>query len=234
MKRQTWSKALVLKTKPYGESDVIATLLTRDHGKLAVFLRGARNSKKRYAGLDLFVSFDACLSPPRGQGHFFQLDAMQNTQLRLELRHDLVKFSQVSYMVECVHLFLGEQDPQPQLFDWMEGVLDKLKHEGLGALDQVKTDLEMLRWFGYFPSLSQCYECNRVLSGEEKVFFSFSRGGLVCPRCYQTSAGEWIQVKKMRQGDLSCFRGPLNAFVRYTLGISPRSQKIREELSHAG
>src|SRR5689334_18160524 len=48
--------ALVLRTRPYGESDRIVTLLTEQHGKVTGIAKGAKNSRRRFAGtLEPFV-----------------------------------------------------------------------------------------------------------------------------------------------------------------------------------
>ena len=50
------SPGLVLDKIPYGDRDLIVTILTRDYGVVSAMARGARGSKRRFAGgLDLFV-----------------------------------------------------------------------------------------------------------------------------------------------------------------------------------
>lgn len=48
--------ALLLDRVPYRDADLIVTLLTRDHGLVPALARGARGSRRRFAGsLDLFL-----------------------------------------------------------------------------------------------------------------------------------------------------------------------------------
>gem|GEM_PF-6329058 len=42
--------ALVLRALPYGESDQVVQMLARGRGRIAVFARGARSSKRRFGG----------------------------------------------------------------------------------------------------------------------------------------------------------------------------------------
>src|SRR5438067_9627088 len=54
--RELATSALVLRTRPYGESDRIVTLITEQHGKLVGIAKGAKNSRRRFAGtLEPFV-----------------------------------------------------------------------------------------------------------------------------------------------------------------------------------
>ena len=57
------SKAFVLKCVPYSESDLIVTFLTQDDGVIQSFIRGAKNSKKRFGG--------GVLQPP----HLIEIEA---------------------------------------------------------------------------------------------------------------------------------------------------------------
>lgn len=230
---QIWTDAIVLRAVDYGESDRIFGLLTREYGKISIFAKGARNSKKRYAGVDLFVSFSACLMPPRGQSGFFQLTNLQNLNLNLNLRQDVMKFSQVSYMAECTWSFMGEQDAQRSFYEWFLQTLNYIQTKDFRKEDQVRMDLEMLRWFGYLPSLSICFECQRTFDNE-RAFFAFSKGSLTCKDCHSSAVGQWIHTACFKGDRIVDFRGSLNAFVNFTLGRAPKSQKVREELLYVG
>src|SRR5439155_1113679 len=58
--REFATPALVLRTRPYGESDRIVTLITEQHGKVSGIAKGAKNSRRRFAGtLEPFVHIQA-------------------------------------------------------------------------------------------------------------------------------------------------------------------------------
>ncbi len=42
--------ALLVRSVPYGESDLIATFVTAEEGKVAAIVRGGRKSTKRFGG----------------------------------------------------------------------------------------------------------------------------------------------------------------------------------------
>jgi len=55
-------EALVLRNIPYGESDAVVHLLVRGRGRIPAFARGARTSRKRFAGaLEPFTRVEALL-----------------------------------------------------------------------------------------------------------------------------------------------------------------------------
>lgn len=227
----TWTDAIVLRAIDYGESDRIFGLLTREFGKVSVFARGARKSKRRYPGVDLFATFRAGLNAIKLKNNSFaQMDAVEGLRQNLELRADLFALCQASYLAECTWTFTGERDAQPGFFDWWVGALERLRGK-CGSVDQVRLDLEMLRWFGYLPSLGDCIECARPI-GDENVFFAFDRGGVVCKGCHRPSSGRWMHARDLEEGRAPFLRSTLDAFVRHTLGKEPKSQRIREELCY--
>src|SRR2546428_9918428 len=74
--------AVVLRRLDYGEADRILTLLTREHGKLAVIAKGSRRAKARMGnGLDLFTRSQM----PLGQGP--NLDLAAPAEPRRDVRH---------------------------------------------------------------------------------------------------------------------------------------------------
>jgi DNA repair protein RecO (recombination protein O) len=63
-----FTDALLLRATDYRDSDRIVTLFTRDAGKLSAIARGARSSKRRFAGaLEPYSVLRVELAPQRGQ-----------------------------------------------------------------------------------------------------------------------------------------------------------------------
>lgn len=50
MAKETRTTAIVVRTQPFGESDLIVSLLSREHGLVRGFAKGALRSRKRFAG----------------------------------------------------------------------------------------------------------------------------------------------------------------------------------------
>ncbi|HTJ40903.1 MAG TPA: DNA repair protein RecO, partial [Kofleriaceae bacterium] len=77
MTARSFDEAMVLRQTPFGESDAVVTLFTRTHGKISALARGARASKKRFAGaLGLLVLSRVDLKrKPRGD--LWSLDAAE-------------------------------------------------------------------------------------------------------------------------------------------------------------
>jgi len=86
---------------------------------------------------------------------------------------------------ELITSLFEEHDPHPELYNRLKEVL-----ENLGT---TKTEeafllyfLDLLREAGYPPEFNACTECGQVAIQQERVFFSPSRGGVVCRACEAT------------------------------------------------
>jgi DNA repair protein RecO (recombination protein O) len=233
-------EGIVLRLVNYGESDQIVGLLTASHGKISAFASGARVSRKRFGGaLDLFSRLDADIRPPKDtHGSLWRLNRVDLLDAHLELRSDLKRLAQASYLAECLWNLLGESDPSPVLYEWWKEVLKRISLEPVSIASDLRLELEMLSLCGFAPHWDECLEC-AARPEEGKVFFSFERGGILCERCRKTGEGRWIDAswvamvqdgRELSRETAAQLRGVLNSFVSHTLGREPRSQRFREEV----
>src|SRR6185369_2515779 len=98
--RELATPALVLRTRPYGESDRIVTLITEQHGKLTGIAKGAKNSRRRFGGtLEPFVLIRAVFRQRSSSDLVFLLRCELIGTLRAFTR-DLDRFAAGSYVLE--------------------------------------------------------------------------------------------------------------------------------------
>ena len=85
-------EGIVLRTIDYGESDRIVTLLTRERGKLGAYARGARASRRRFAGLlEPFTLLSAELIDRRGD--LLGLESASALRAHGGIRSDLARIA---------------------------------------------------------------------------------------------------------------------------------------------
>lgn len=176
------SRALILRTRAYGESDRIVSFLTEDHGKLTGIAKGARNSRRRFAN---------CLNPfTLVRVHFRQRRAatmvfMDSCDL-LTLPGNLcdpVKFAYASYLVELVDFLTVEALPVHEVFDLLGGGLAALRSGPATAAFLRSFELHLLAATGFAPRLGACDACSRPLAGDEPSRFDRASGALLCVAC---------------------------------------------------
>ena len=113
--------ALVLRIRPFRESDIIAHILTPTLGKVSVIARHARGSRKRFpSSLDLFDRGSARLARERngalGVKEFTPSHSLQ------KVRADLDKLTLASLLCETFDLILQEEsaDDSREVFEILD------------------------------------------------------------------------------------------------------------------
>jgi DNA repair protein RecO (recombination protein O) len=173
--------AFVLRTRPFGESDRIVTLLTARHGKLTGIAKGAKNSRRRFAGtLEPFVHIRAVFRQRPSSDLVFLLRCEFLSALR-GFSRDLERFAAGSYVLELTDRLVFGRESGMDVYELLHEVLRLL--DGGAAVTPVLRafELHMLAASGYAPALDRCRGCGAPAAGA--LFVAAARGGLVCRRC---------------------------------------------------
>ena len=96
------TEALVLRVREFGESDRIVHLLTPDWGRVSAIAKGAKRSRKRFAGtLDLFHRLRVSIERRR-PGTMARLEDSRLIDPAVALRRDPRRFALAAYLVELI------------------------------------------------------------------------------------------------------------------------------------
>jgi DNA repair protein RecO (recombination protein O) len=175
--------AFVLHTRPYGESDRIATLLTEQHGKVTGIAKGARNSRRRFAAtLEPFVRIVAVFHQ-RTTSELVFLVRCEFVGAWRTFTRDLDRFSAGSYVLGLTdRMVLGRESGRETY---------RLVEEALALLDAGAPCEPVLRGFelrllaasGYAPALDHCRGCGASVEDSRSWYLALERGGLFCRPC---------------------------------------------------
>ncbi|HEY3447064.1 MAG TPA: DNA repair protein RecO [Myxococcales bacterium] len=194
--------ALVLSGVDYGEADRVITLMTQERGRLAAFARGARKSKRRFAGvLEPFTLLKAQLCETRGD--LCRMDGAELVDGFGELREDIARTARAAYAAELTRELAREREPQPDLFALLHAFLRALAREGAGPLQLMRFELAALAAGGLMPQLDACARCGE--EDPQQALFDPEHGGLLCPRC---ATGLGVRVSSAASGVLSALQRP--------------------------
>jgi len=173
--------AIVLRHADWGEADRLVTLYTREQGKLRALAKGARKITSRKAGhLEPFTHVKLQLS--RGRDLFIVTQA-DTVDAYLSLRESLALTGNASYVVELLDRFVYEEEgANPSLFRLLADTLKRLANYDDTWLAVRYYEMRLLDFLGFRPQLFECANCGRAVEAEDQ-FFSFSAGGVICPRC---------------------------------------------------
>ena len=180
--------ALVLRTVDWSETSRIATLWTREFGKVRVLAKGGRRLKSNFeSALDLLTVCSIVLLR-KSTGSLDLLTEARVVRRFPQLRSDLTALYAGYYIAELLADLTEDYDPHPILFD---EALDALESLGTSprdgekpatALRLVRFELVLLRELGYSPTVEVCASCETPVNGKGMAF-SASAGGVLCPAC---------------------------------------------------
>jgi DNA repair protein RecO (recombination protein O) len=180
--RELATSAFVLRTRPFGESDRIVTLITEQHGKVAGIAKGAKNSRRRFGGtLEPFVRVRVVFRQRPHTELAFLLRCELLGVLRAFTR-DLDRFAAGSYVLELTDRMVLAHEPGREVYRLVSEALALL--DGGAPIEPVLRgfELHLLAATGYAPALDRCRACGAAADGAP-VYLALERGGLVCRRC---------------------------------------------------
>ncbi|HLF73317.1 MAG TPA: DNA repair protein RecO [Anaerolineales bacterium] len=179
-------EAVVLRHSDYGEADRLLTLYTRQLGKTRALAKGARKIASRKAGhIEPFTHVKLQLAKGRDMPLVTQADTVD---AYLPVREDLVLTGHAAYVLELLDRFTYEDETEsPSIFRLLTETLSRLASQSANASPWLVVryyEMRLLDHLGFRPQLFECTNCRREIKAEDQ-FFSYSAGGVICPRCGQ-------------------------------------------------
>src|SRR4051812_29916146 len=174
--------ALVVRTTDWSESSRIATLWSREFGKVRVLAKGGRRLKSNFEiALDLLNVCNVVVLR-KSSGGLDLLTEAQVAERFPKLRTSLPALYAAYYVAELLSEGTEDVDPHPALFDATLAVLRDLGDAGPQTGPRlVAYELTWLHELGYSPALDACAACGRGVDG--RPAFSAAAGGVVCQAC---------------------------------------------------
>ncbi len=174
--------ALVVRTTDWSETSRIATLWSRESGKLRVLAKGGRRLKSNFeVALDL-LTVCRIVFLRKASGGLDLLTEAQAVERFPGLRTSLPALYAAYYIAELLAEGTEDYDPHPALFDATLETLRDLGAAGpLAGQRLAAYELTWLHELGYSPALDACAVCGRAVAA--RPVFSAGAGGVVCPAC---------------------------------------------------
>lgn len=200
-------QGLVVRVTEYKERDALLTLLTRDHGRLTVKVRGLRRRNNPHvAACQLLALSEFTLFEYKDS---YLVNDVHVIELFQELRQDIRKLSLATYMAQVVSLISQEDAPSGELQPLVLNCLYGLSRLGISE-NKVKSvfELRCACLAGFMPDLYGCHACGKTTPD----YFDISEGHLECFQCRsEIYGGIRMPVSE----------GMLNA-MRYICGCDPK------------
>ena len=197
--------ALVLRTVEVFETSLVATLFTRELGKVAVLAKGARRLKSPFqGGLDLLGVSDIVMFPKASEALDLLAEAVPVERFA-SLRRDLAALYAGYYIAELLTDLTDLHDPHPKLFDAARITLRHLGDADLRTRRIMRFELACLRELGLMPAarplLPSAASPSRPIGGSGLVRAGVAAGSSV------TRAGPASRTSsRFRSRDLEAIR----------------------------
>ena len=178
--------ALVLKSVPLGEADLLVTLFSREAGKVRAVAKGARRSTAKLVGhLEPLTVTRLALSRGRSLDVVSQAETLENFT---SLKTDLAAVSRGLQVAELVDGFGSESSPNEPLYQLALSTLSAIGQAPGDDLPLLHFQLHLLAVSGLLPELRNCVECRRDIE-PDRHRYSADGGGVFCPDCTPDQAG---------------------------------------------
>ncbi|MEW5921696.1 MAG: DNA repair protein RecO [Bacillota bacterium] len=173
------TRALVLSSRPFGETDRLLTLLAWDEGKIYAKAPGARRVKSKLAAtVELFTCGSFLLY--KGRTLFTVSQAQVETSFRELLVH-VEDYARGLYFAELVERLLPEGEPNPAVFQLLVNAWSMLR-EGKGDRELLTRffELRFLLLLGFRPHCDGCIFCG---DRNGPFYWNTAAGGIFCESC---------------------------------------------------
>ncbi len=209
------SEAVVLRTWPVHEADLIVSFFTRDYGRVRGVAKAALKSRKRFGGALEPMTLARAWFAERPRQELVRLDQLEILRSPLSAPVDPVRMTVLSFFAEVLDESLPDHDPQETIFRLLSAVLEQT-HAIQPDLVQpwmplTYFQLWMTRLMGLLPDIAHCTACGEALRAAEISFNTYA-DGLFCAvhrngNASELTADSWQLAQCMLRAPISAFAG---------------------------
>src|SRR5665213_3795406 len=180
---QHHGEAIVLRTWPFHEADLLVSLFTREQGKVKGVARYAMRSRRRFGGALEPATHVRASYAERPRQDLARLDAFEIVWSPLSDAVDYVRTAALQLVVEVLDEAMPDGAPEDAVFRLALAVLTEMR-AGRVWLPVTYFCLWMNRLMGWMPELGHCVACGLHLSDpalrNQTVYWSPTADGVTC------------------------------------------------------
>ncbi len=173
-----FTEAVVLKSIPYGEADLVVTYLTKNYGLLNLFAKSPRKIKSRFGSSlePLTYSKISFIGRQDNLQKIVQSDIIHSFQT---IRDNYRLFLRIAETLRFLIQLLPKRESNNEIFYLLINTLlyleKNIKPENYIFFFKVR----VLSILGYLPDFKNCGVCRKKLKEE----FYYSSGFIICKKC---------------------------------------------------
>jgi DNA repair protein RecO (recombination protein O) len=209
------SEAVVLRTWPVHEADLIVSFFTRDYGRLKGVAKSALKSRKRFGGALEPMTLARAWFAERPRQDLVRLDQLESVRSPLSAPVDQARMAVLSFFAELIDEALPERDPQDAVFRLLVSVLERTASVQSDTVQPWMAltyfSLWMTRLMGLLPDIGHCMACGEALAlHAAEISYSNYGDGLYCGLHASGSASllaadSWQLAQRMLRSPVAAF-----------------------------
>jgi len=202
------SEAIVLRSYPLREADLLVSFFTRQEGKLRGVARAAKKSKKRFGGSLEPLTRVTLYYEDRAGNDLARLDSCDVLESPLAEEVDYPRAIGLAHVAEMLDELLPDREPNDSIFRLANSVLVNLRAKAIW-MPLTYFDLWMVRLIGLLPDLRSCITCGTTLNGHPAYFHPLA-DGLACAKDKRLASHEMSSESRALAAEI--FRAPVENF----------------------
>jgi len=202
------SEAIVLRTYPLREADLLVTLFTRADGKIKAVARSAKKSRRRFGGALEPLTLVRIYYDDRESQELCRLDSCEILESPLSGDLDYPRVVALEHIAETLDELLPEREANDAIFRLSVSVLHQLR---AGEIWTPLTyfQLWLVRLVGFLPEFGECLACGRALNGSRAYYHALA-DGLMCEQHKRLASSQLAPASRALAAQM--FRAPVGSF----------------------
>lgn len=206
------SEAIVLRTYPLREADLLVTFFTRLEGKVRGVARSAKKSKRRFGGALEPLTYVRAFYDVRERQELVRLDSCEVLESPLAAEVSYARAVALGHIAELLDELLPDHEANDSIFRLTLSVLRVLNGSEVW-MPVTYFQLWLTRLVGFLPDLSECVVCGRNLNSSRAYFHALA-DGLMCADDKRLASSEISGESRALAAQI--FRAPVESF-----GVTP-------------
>ena len=202
------TEAIVLRTYPFREADLLVTLFTRVEGTVRGVARSAKKSKRRFGGALEPMTYVRAFYDVRESQELVRLDSCEVLESPLAAEVSFARAVALGHLAELIDELLPARESNDAIFRLTLSVLHVLGGPDIW-MPLTYFELWLTRLVGFLPELTECIVCGRSLNGTRAYFHALA-DGLMCAEDKRLASSEISGESRALAGQM--FRAPVESF----------------------
>jgi len=202
------TEAIVLRTYPMREADLLVTLFTRAEGKVRGVARSAKKSKRRFGGALEPLTYVRAFYDVKERQDLARLDACEVLESPMASEVSYARAVGLGHIAELLDELLPDREANDAIFRLTLSVMHVLTGPDIW-MPVTYFELWMTRLVGFLPELTECTVCGRTLNGSRAYYHALA-DGLMCPEDKRLASSEISAESRTLAAQM--FRAPVESF----------------------